>query len=157
IASEADAVALFLGESHDMSGEARSRSSLNLTGRQEDLARMVKASGKPFAVVLFSGRPLTIGWLADNANSILLAWFPGTEGGNAIAAVLSGDYNPSGRLPVTFPRVVGQVPIYYNHKNTGRPPQHPNADNASKYIDVHWTPQYVFGYGLSYTKFAYRN
>jgi beta-glucosidase len=156
IAGEADAIVLFLGEAHDMSGEARSRSSLGIPGRQDELARIVKASGKPFAVVLFCGRPLTIGWLADNASSILLAWFAGVEGGNAIADVLFGDYNPSGRLPVTFPRVVGQVPIYYNHRNTGRPPQ-ADTEFGSRYLDVPWTPQYVFGYGLSYTKFAYRN
>jgi len=156
IVREADAVLLFLGESQDMSGEGRSRSSLTVPGRQEDLARMVKASGKPFSVVLFSGRPLAIEWLAQNATSIMLAWFPGVEGGNALADVIFGDYNPSGRLPVTIPRATGQIPIYYNHKNTGRPAE-ADVENSSKYLDVPWTPLYPFGHGMSYTKFAYGN
>jgi beta-glucosidase len=154
IARQADAVLLFLGESHLMTGEARSRTSLDLPGEQEALARAVKATGKPLNVVLFAGRPLSIEWLASNASSILLAWFPGTEGGHAIADAVFGNYNPAGRLPVTFPRNVGQVPIYYNHKNTGRPAD-PAVENSSKYLDAPWTPLYPFGHGLSYTAFRY--
>ena len=107
-------------------------------------------------VVLMGGRPLSIPWLADNVPAILETWYLGTEMGNAVADVLFGDANPSGKLPVTVPRTVGQVPIYYNHKMTGRPP---NAENkyTSKYIDVPWTPLYPFGHGLSYTTFVYRN
>jgi beta-glucosidase len=99
-----------------------------------------------------NGRPLTINWLAENSPAILETWFAGTQGGNAIADVLFGDVNPGGKLPVTFPRSVGQEPLYYNHKNTGRPPDAANK-YSSKYLDVPWTPLYPFGYGLSYTQF----
>jgi beta-glucosidase len=145
-----------------MSGEARSRSSLDLPGVQEGLARSLKATGKPLVVVLFCGRPLSINWLAEHASSILLAWFPGVEAGHAIADVLLGAYNPAGRLPVSFPRTVGQIPIYYNHKNTGRPDLDESRaakagdQNASKYLDIPSTPLYPFGHGLSYTTFAYQ-
>jgi beta-glucosidase len=105
--------------------------------------------------VLFNGRPLSIPWLDENVPAILEAWFPGVEAGPAIAQVLFGDYNPAGRLPVSVPRNVGQVPIYYNHKNTGRPPD-PANKYTSKYLDVPWTPLYPFGHGLSYTTFEYR-
>jgi beta-glucosidase len=148
----ADAVVLVLGETGAMSGEASSRASLDLPGRQRELAEKVIAAGKPTAVVLMNGRPLTIPWLADHATVILEAWFPGTEAGNAVADVVFGKVNPGGKLPVTFPRAVGQVPIYYNHKNTGRPPDEKNK-YASKYLDVPWTPLFPFGHGLSYTKF----
>ena len=162
-AREADIVLLFVGERHDMTGEARSRSSLDLPGSQEALARALKATGKPLAVVLLTGRPLSIDWLAQNVPSILLAWFPGVEAGHAIADVLFGAYNPAGRVPLTFPRTVGQIPIYYAHKNTGRPDLRDSTDdtpvdqNTSKYLDISSTPLYPFGYGLSYTTFAYED
>ena len=111
----------------------------------------IHATGKPYVVVLMNGRPLTINWIAENSPAILEAWFPGTEAGNAIADVLFGDVNPGGKLPVTFPRNVGQVPIYYAHKSTGRPPT--TQKYTSKYLDSPVTPLYPFGYGLSYTTF----
>lgn len=158
-AREADIVLLFVGESHDMSGEARSRSSLDLPGSQEALARELHATGKPLVAVVFAGRPLSINWLAENASAILLAWFPGVEAGHAIADTLFGDYNPAGRLPVTVPRTVGQIPIHYDHRNTGRPANpedvRPTGQNTSRYIDLAPTPLYPFGYGLSYTTFSY--
>jgi beta-glucosidase len=149
-------VIVAVGESADMSGEAASRSSLDLPGRQLDLVRVVQVAGKPTVVVLMNGRPLTINWIAENTPAILEAWFAGSQAGNAIADVLFGDVDPGGKLPVTFPRSVGQIPLYYNHKNTGRPPQ---ADNkyTSKYLDVAWTPLFPFGYGLSYTQFKITN
>ncbi|MCA1562505.1 MAG: beta-glucosidase BglX [Acidobacteria bacterium] len=151
-ARAADAVVLVIGETGGMSGEAASRTSLDLPGRQLELAQAVIAAGKPVAVVLINGRPLSIPWLAENAHAILEAWFPGTEAGHAVADVLFGRVSPGGKLPVTFPRTVGQVPIYYNAKSTGRPPT--EADKyTSKYLDVPWTPLYPFGYGLSYTEF----
>ena len=156
VAGEADVVVLAIGESADMSGEARSRSSLDLPGRQLDLARAIQATGKPVAVVLMNGRPLSINWVAENVPAILETWFAGSQAGHAIADVLFGDVNPGGKLPLTFPRTVGQVPLYYNHKNTGRPPD-PNNSYTSKYIDVPWTPLYPFGYGLSYTQFRFSN
>ncbi|HEY3189718.1 MAG TPA: glycoside hydrolase family 3 N-terminal domain-containing protein, partial [Solirubrobacteraceae bacterium] len=151
-ASAADAVVLVVGETGGMSGEASSRSSLDLPGRQLELAQRVIAAGRPTAVVLVNGRPLSIPWLAQRAGAILEAWFPGTEAGNAVADVLFGKVNPGGKLPVTFPRAVGQVPIYYQHANTGRPPDEKNK-YTSKYLDAPWTPLYVFGHGLSYTQF----
>ncbi|MBC7989511.1 MAG: glycoside hydrolase family 3 C-terminal domain-containing protein [Luteimonas sp.] len=154
IASAADAVVMFLGEHQDMSGEANNRTSLDLPGVQQQLALAVQATGKPVAVVLLNGRPLTISALHEKVPAIVEAWFPGIEAGHAIADVLFGDTNPAGRLPVTFPRVVGQVPIYYAHKNTGRPPVEAGR-YTSKYLDVPWTPLYAFGHGLSYTSFRY--
>ena len=153
-AQQADAVLLFLGEHPDMSAEARNRTSLDLPGAQQALADAVAKVGKPTAAVLLNGRPLSIGPLRERVPAILEAWFPGVEGGNAIADVVFGDFNPSGKLPVTFPRTVGQVPIYYAHKNTGRPPSETER-YTSKYIDVPWTPLYAFGHGLSYTTFQY--
>jgi beta-glucosidase len=153
-AQNADAIVLVVGENRDMSGEASSRAFLDLPGDQEALAESVIGTGKPVAVVLLNGRPLTIGWLHDHAPAMIDAWFLGTEMGNAVADVLFGDYNPGGKLPVTFPRTVGQVPIYYDHLPTGRPPD-PNEHYTSKYIDEPWTPLYPFGYGLSYTSFRY--
>lgn len=148
-ARSADAVVLVLGEAGDMSGEASSRAFLDLPGRQLDLAKAVLAAGRPTVVVLLNGRPLTIADLASRAPAILEAWQPGTEGGSAIAAVLLGDASPGGKLPITFPRTVGQVPLYYNHKNTGRPPL--EAEHyTSKYLDVPVTPLFRFGHGLSY-------
>jgi len=154
VARAADAVVLVVGETGSMSGEATSRSSLDLPGRQIDLAREVIATGKPVAVVLMNGRPLTIPWLAANAPAILEAWLPGTEGGNAVADVLFGRINPGAKLPVTFPRTVGQEPLYYNHKPTGRPPKAEDK-YTSKYIDAPWTPLFPFGFGLSYTTFRF--
>ena len=163
-ASQADAVVLVIGERADMSGEASSRASIELPGNQRDLAlEVVRAARgspggetKPVVVVLMNGRPLAIPELAAAAPAILETWYGGTEHGFAVADVLFGDYNPGGKLPATFPRATGQIPIYYNHRNTGRP-----ADSAnhytSKYLDLPWTPLYPFGYGLSYTTFSYSN
>lgn len=153
-AKQADAVVMFLGEHPDMSAEANNRTSLDLPGVQEQLALAVAATGKPVVVVLLNGRPLSIGGLKGKVPAILEAWFPGIEGGHAIADVLFGDVNPSAKLPITFPHNVGQVPIYYAHKNTGRPPR-TEEKYTSKYLDVPWTPLYAFGHGLSYTTFRY--
>ncbi|HLI83711.1 MAG TPA: beta-glucosidase BglX [Bryobacteraceae bacterium] len=167
-ARQSDAAILFLGEEEILSGEARSRAFLNLPGAQEELADEVLQAGKPVIAVIMAGRPLTFHDLATKVNAVLYAWHPGTMGGPAIANLLFGRSVPSGRLPVTFPRTVGQVPIYYAHLNTGRPakpeelgipagtPARP-AGYTSKYIDVDVTPEYPFGYGLSYTTFAYSN
>ncbi|MDQ1611110.1 MAG: beta-glucosidase [Pyrinomonadaceae bacterium] len=151
LARAADVTVVAVGESAEMSGEAASRTSLDLPGRQLELIQAIHATGKPYVVVLMNGRPLTINWLAENAPAILETWFAGTQGGHAIADVLFGDVNPGGKLPVTFPRAVGQLPLYYNHKRTGRPPT--DQKYTSKYLDVPWTPLYPFGYGLSYTQF----
>jgi beta-glucosidase len=153
-AERSDAVVLVVGEDHDMSAEAASRASLDLPGVQLELAKRLHATGRPLVVVLMNGRPLAIPWLAEHAPAILEAWYLGVRMGPAVADVLFGDHNPSGKLPVTFPRTVGQVPIYYNHKRTGRPPD-PDQKYTSKYLDVHWTPLYPFGHGLSYTTFGY--
>ena len=157
----ADAVLLFLGEEASLSGEASARAYLDLPGAQEALVNEVSQSGRPVIAVVMAGRPLTFHNVAGKMNAILYAWHPGTMGGPAIADALLGDAVPSGKLPVTFPRTVGQVPIYYNHLNTGRPPAEngPEADNrfTSKYLDVSFTPEYPFGYGLSYTQFEYTN
>ena len=156
LARDADVVVVAVGEAADMSGEASSPSSLDLPGRQLDLLKALQQTGKPLAVVLMNGRPLTINWLATNAGAILETWFSGVQGGHAIADVLFGDVNPGGKLPVTFPRAVGQVPLYYNHMNTGRPPNE-KEKYTSKYLDVPWMPLYPFGYGLSYTQFRISN
>ncbi|MDH5833847.1 beta-glucosidase BglX [Luteimonas kalidii] len=153
-ARRADAVVMFLGEHPEMSAEANNRTSLDLPGVQEQLALAVAATGKPVVVVLLNGRPLSTGALQGKVPAVLEAWFPGVEGGNAIVDVLFGDVNPSGKLPVTVPRNVGQVPIYHAHRNTGRPPAKDNK-YTSKYIDVPWTPLYPFGHGLSYTTFRH--
>jgi beta-glucosidase len=156
VAKSADVVIMVLGESSNMSGEAASRSNLDLPGYQEDLLKAVCAIGKPVVLVLMNGRPLTIPWAADHCDAIVESWFLGVQTGNAIADVLFGDYNPSGKLPVSFPRSVGQVPVYYNFKSTGRPT---NSSNhySSKYIDAPNTPLFPFGYGLSYTTFSYKD
>ena len=156
IAKKADAVILALGESNKMSGEAQSRSMIDLPGNQNALADETIKANKNTAVILMNGRPLTIEHLNEVAPAILETWFAGTEAGNGIADVIFGDYNPSGKLVMTFPRNVGQIPIFYNHKNTGRP-YNPNDFYTSKYIDVPNSPLYPFGYGLSYTKFKYGN
>jgi beta-glucosidase len=152
VARAADAVILVVGETPTMSAEAESRASLDLPGAQQQLADAIVATGKPVVIVLMNGRPLAIERLQATAPAILETWFLGVEAGNAIADVVFGDANPGGKLPVTVPRVVGQVPIYYNHKNTGRPP---TAEKyTSKYWDVPYTPLYPFGFGLSYTTFT---
>jgi beta-glucosidase len=161
-ARTADAVILVLGENDEMSGEAASRTSVELPGAQLQLAQAVvraaRASNpnKLVIAVLMNGRPLAVQWLADSTSALVESWHLGVEHGNALADILLGDHVPSGKLPVTFPRVTGQVPIYYNHKNTGRPPSE-NEKWNSKYIDAPWTPLFPFGHGLSYTTFGYAN
>ena len=163
-ASRADAIVLVLGERANMSAEAASRASIELPGAQLALARNVIRAArlspggtrKPIVAVLMNGRSLAIPELAAEAPAILETWFLGTQHGGAVVDVLFGDYNPSGKLPVTFPRATGQIPIYYNHRNTGRPPDSANS-YTSKYLDLPWTPLFPFGYGLSYTTFAYSN
>jgi beta-glucosidase len=155
-AKQADVVILSIGERRDMSGEAKSRSDLHLPGVQEDLVKAIQATGKPVVVLVNAGRPLIFNWTADNVPAIVYTWWLGTEAGNAIANVLFGDYNPSGKLPMTFPREVGQVPIYYSHFSTGRPAKDEDSKNyVSAYIDLKNSPKFPFGYGLSYTKFDY--
>ncbi|UVM60311.1 glycoside hydrolase family 3 N-terminal domain-containing protein [Pseudomonas sp. B21-010] len=151
---DADVIVAALGETADMSGEARSRTSLGLPGAQDALVAQLIKTGKPVVVVLMNGRPLAIPTVDEHVPAILEAWFLGTEMGHAVADVLFGDVNPSGKLPITFPRTVGQVPIYLARKNTGRPPSGTNA-YASSYIDSKWTALYPFGHGLSYTTFTY--
>ncbi len=151
-----DVVLLVLGEGADMSGEAASRSNLDLPGIQEELLERIYRIGKPVILILMNGRPLSFSWAAENIPAILEAWFLGEQTGNAIADVIFGDYNPSGKLTVSFPRTTGQIPVYYNHKNTGRP-FNKNDKYTSKYLDLPEGPLYPFGYGLSYTKFEYNN
>jgi len=154
VAKAADVVIAVVGESGDMSGEARSRSWLGLPGAQAALIERLRATGKPVIAVLLNGRPLALSWLEERVSAIMESWFLGTEMGNAVADVLFGDENPSGKLPVSFPRRTGQVPIYYDHKATGRP--FASGDPfTSRYLDVPWTPLYPFGFGLSYTQFKY--
>lgn len=155
-AKKADVVVVAVGERAMMSGEAASRAELGLPGAQEDLILELAKTGKPVVVVLMNGRPLAIPRVAEKAAAILETWWLGTETGHAIADVLFGDYNPSGKLPVTFPRSVGQVPIFYNEKSTGRP-FNPDSKWTSKYIDMLNSPQWAFGHGLSYTTFKYSN
>jgi beta-glucosidase len=147
---------LVLGERHDMSGEAASRASLGLPGVQQQLLEAVAATGTPVVLVLMNGRPLILEWAAEHVPAIVETWFLGVEAGNATADVLFGDVNPSGRLPVTFPRALGQIPLYYSQRPTGRP-MSPSNKFTSKYLDVPNTPRYPFGFGLSYTTFAYRD
>jgi beta-glucosidase len=153
-ARRADAIILAVGELEWMNGEAASRSELDLPGNQTALVEALAATGKPLIIVLFNGRPLTIPGVVEAADALLEAWHPGTEAGRAVTDVLFGDYNPSGKLPVTFPRNVGQIPIFYATKNTGRP-FNPDSRYTTKYLDVPNTPLFPFGYGLSYTTFAY--
>ncbi|MEB8330334.1 glycoside hydrolase family 3 C-terminal domain-containing protein [Flavobacteriaceae bacterium KMM 6897] len=156
-ASQSDVVVMVLGESEHMSGEAASRTNIDLPGVQKELIAEIKKTGKPIILVLMNGRPLTLEYEAKTVDAILEAWQPGTMGGAAIVDNLFGIHNPSGKLPVTFPRNIGQIPIYYNMKNTGRPidPNSPNQDYRSNYIDAPNTPLFPFGYGLSYTDFIY--
>ncbi len=155
-ANKADVVVAVLGETSAMCGEATSRAHIGLPDCQEDLLQALVKTGKPVVLVLMNGRPLTLNWEAEHCGAILETWFGGTEAGNAIADVLFGDYNPSGKLTATFPRDVGQIPIYYNDANTGRPYRgNPRNKNVSRYLDVPNSPLYPFGYGLSYTTFSY--
>jgi beta-glucosidase len=155
-AKQADVVIMVLGEHGLQSGEGRSRSDLGLPGVQQELLETIFKANPNVVLVLNNGRPLAIPWADENIPAIVEAWHLGTQSGNAIAQVLYGDYNPSGKLPMTFPRNVGQVPIYYNYKNTGRPVMNePESVFWSHYIDVENTPLYPFGYGLSYSKFEY--
>ncbi|WP_435865092.1 glycoside hydrolase family 3 N-terminal domain-containing protein [Streptomyces spectabilis] len=152
-ARAADATVVVVGEPPALSGEAAARADIGLPGAQEKLIEAVAATGKPFVVVLVNGRPLTVGGWLESAPAVLEAWHPGLEAGNAIADVLFGTVNPGGKLPVSFPRAVGQIPVHYNHESTGRPYA---ADNkyTSKYLDLPPDPQFAFGHGLSYTTFA---
>ena len=161
-AKASDIVVMVMGESERMSGEAASRSSIKLPGLQQKLIAEIKILGKPIVLVLLNGRPLDLSWESETVDAIVEAWFPGSSGGHAIADVLFGDYNPSGKLPVTFPRNIGQIPIFYNHKNTGRPiniegPDPRDPRYVSKYFDVENSPLFHFGYGLSYTSFEYKD
>ncbi|MFV8322777.1 glycoside hydrolase family 3 N-terminal domain-containing protein [Flavobacterium sp. LS2R12] len=156
VANQADVVILSIGERADMSGEAKSRSNIHLPGVQEELVKAIQATGKPIVVLINAGRPLVFNWTADNVPAIAYTWWLGSEAGNAIADVLFGDYNPSGKLPMSFPREEGQIPIYYNHFNTGRPAPNETAFNyVSAYTDLKNSPRFPFGYGLSYTSFEY--
>ncbi|MBY0480910.1 MAG: beta-glucosidase BglX [Chitinophagaceae bacterium] len=155
-ANKADVIVAVVGESADMSGESSSRADISIPASQQTLLKALSATGKPLVIVLINGRPLTLVWENEHATAILEAWAPGTEAGNAIADVLFGAYNPSGKITATFPRSVGQIPIYYNHKNTGRPFDGTGIGKfKSNYLDESNDPLYPFGYGLSYTKFEY--
>ena len=156
VARQADIIILTVGEARDMSGEAKSRSSIRLPGVQEELAKMIIATGKPVVVLVSAGRPLVFNWIGDNAPAVLYTWWLGTEAGDAIADVLFGDYNPSGKLPMSFPLTEGQIPIYYNYYSTGRPATS-DSDRfyRSAYTDLSLYPKYPLGYGLSYTTFQY--
>lgn len=156
IATQSDVIIVSVGEAHDMSGEAKSKSNIRLPGVQEQLVKEMVATGKPVIVLISAGRPLVFNWIAENVPAILYTWWLGTEAGNAIADVLFGDYNPAGKLPMTFPRNEGQIPIYYNYFSTGRPfKSDTDLNYVSAYIDLPNSPQYPFGYGLSYTQFSY--
>jgi len=155
-ASKADVVVAVVGEAADMTGESSSRSDIGIPESQETLLKALVKTGKPVVIVLFNGRPMTLVWENDQATAILDAWFGGTEAGHAIADVLFGDYVPSGKLTTSFPRNTGQIPIYYNHKNTGRPYDGTGFPKfKSNYLDVSNDPLYPFGFGLSYTSFSY--
>jgi beta-glucosidase len=154
-ARRADKIVMVIGESCDWSGEAASRTNINVPGVQTELLEKLKALNKPIVVVLMNGRPLVLTKENELADAMLEAWFPGTMGGKAVTSVLFGEYNPSGKLTMTFPRALGQVPIFYYEKNTGRPTYLGNDKYKSKYIDCPNDPLFPFGYGLSYTTFAY--
>ncbi|TWR27703.1 beta-glucosidase BglX [Mucilaginibacter achroorhodeus] len=156
-AKRSDIIVAVVGESQSMSGESSSRSDISIPESQQKMLRELAKLHKPMVLVLFNGRPLTLQWENDNATAILDVWAPGTEAGNAIANVLFGNYNPSGKLTTTFPRSVGQIPLYYNHLNTGRPYTNGPTKFKSNYLDIDNSPLYPFGYGLSYTKFQYSN
>ncbi|MBS4764718.1 glycoside hydrolase family 3 C-terminal domain-containing protein [Alistipes sp. kh20] len=154
-ARRADIVVAAMGEHYDWSGETASRSDITLPGAQRDLLRALEATGKPVVLVVLSGRPLDLSWEHAHLKAIVEAWYPGTTAGDAITDVLSGDYNPSGKLTMSFPRSAGQIPVYYNHKNTGRPaaPGQTGRCYRSNYLDIVNEPLYAFGHGLSYTTF----
>ena len=156
MARQADVVIMSVGEASDWSGEAKSRSNIHLPGMQEELVKAIYATGKPMVVLINAGRPLIFNWTADHVRAILYTWWLGTKAGDAIADVLFGDYNPSAKLPISFPRAEGQIPIYYSHFHTGRPATS-DSDRfyRSAYIDLSIYPQFPFGYGLSYTDFTY--
>jgi len=172
IASDSDVAVLFLGEESILSGEAHSRADINLPGDQAELVRRIRATGKPVIAVILAGRPLTLSNIVDHVDAILYAWHPGSMGGAAIADLLFGIESPSGKLPATFPRVVGQIPIYYSQKNSGKPPSRDNIAHIDEidtrapqtslgmsafHLDTHFTPLFPFGHGLSYTHFDYRD
>lgn len=155
-AKKADVVIMTLGEGHAMSGEAKSRSNIHFSGVQEDLLKEIAKTGKPIVLMINAGRPLVFDWAADHIPTIVYTWWLGTEAGNSIADVLFGTVNPGGKLPMTFPRTEGQIPVYYNHYNTGRPAKNNTDRNyVSAYIDLDNDPKFPFGYGLSYTQFKY--
>ena len=159
-AKNADVIVAIMGERENMTGEAASQTNIDLPGLQKEFLAELKKLGKPIVLVLLNGRPLTLTWEDENMDAILEAWWPGTRGGDAIAQTLYGANNPNGKLPMTFPRNVGQLPLYYNHKNTGRPYlglSDPEQKYKSQYTDVSNAPLYPFGYGLSYTTFEYSN
>lgn len=157
LAKKSDVVVLVLGEHGFQTGEGRSRTDLNLPGNQQELLEAVFKVNPNIVLVLNNGRPLALPWAYEHIPAIIEAWQLGTQAGNAVAEVLYGDYNPSGKLPISIPRNVGQCPIYYNSYNTGRPVNSDNNVFWSHYIDVEKTPQYAFGHGLSYTTFEYKN
>jgi beta-glucosidase len=156
MAKQADVVIMSVGEASDWSGEAKSRSNIHFPGVQEELVKAIYATGKPVVVLINAGRPLIFNWTADHVPAILYTWWLGTEAGDAIADVLFGDYNPSAKLPISFPREEGQIPIYYDHFKTGRPATS-DSDRfyRSAYIDLSIYPKFAFGFGLSYTNFNY--
>ena len=155
--AQADKVLMVIGEDWDWSGEAASRTDIGVPGIQSELLKMIASAGKPVAVVLLNGRPLVLEEESKAADAILEAWYPGTMGAEAVTDIVFGQYNPSGKLTMTFPRSVGQVPVFYYEKNTGRPIYLPNDKYKSKYLDSPNEPLYPFGYGLSYTDFKYSN
>jgi beta-glucosidase len=172
LAADSDVTVMFLGEESILSGEAHCRAEINLPGNQEKLIEAIAATGKPIVLVVMAGRPLTLENILDKVDAVLYAWHPGTMGGPAIADLLFGVESPSGKLPVSFPRVVGQIPIYYSRKNSGRPPSHDAITHIDEidgkapqtslgmsafHLDAGFTPLYPFGYGLSYTRFEYRD
>ena len=154
-ARQADVILLGMGEDFNWSGEAASRTDIKLPGAQQDLLKELKKLGKPMGLVLMNGRPLDLSWEDENVDGIMEAWYLGTMAGHAMADVIAGDYNPSAKLTMSFPRNVGQLPLYYNQKNTGRPlpANDPKMDYKSSYLDVANTALYPFGHGLSYTTF----
>lgn len=158
-AEQSDVIVLALGEHSEMSGEAGSRSNIKLPDAQLQLVDEIYQLGKPTVAVLFNGRPLDLHGVFDKTDAVLEAWFPGTEGGAAITEILYGDVNPSGKLSMSFPYSVGQVPVYYNHYNTGRPQGAPDAQvrYVSQFLDIPNEPLFPFGYGLSYTTYSYQN
>jgi beta-glucosidase len=171
-ARQSEVVLFFAGEESILSGEAHSRAHLNLPGAQEELINEIAKSGKPLILIILAGRPLTLGSISEKAAAVLFAWHPGTMCGPALVELIFGVESPSGKLPVTFPKSEGQIPVYYAHKNTGRPPEkvaltmiddiplrahQSSLGDAARYLDIGYLPQYPFGYGLSYTRFAYKN